>query len=459
MLDALSDRLQNTFRRLGSRGRISEGDLDEALREVRVALLEADVNFAVVRDFIARVRERALGSDVMQSITPGQQVVGIVHQQLVEVLGGDTPDGVPLGRGADGAPTTILVCGVKGSGKTTLAARLGRHLKSQGLKPLLVATDFERVAATEQLQALGDQIEVPVYAEDKEAPAADVAKRAMAQAAGSGVNALVFDTRGAVAFDDNIADELAALADEVDPTEILIVIDSMTGQEAVTLARDIDKAIEATGIVVSKVDSDTRGGAVLSVREVTGLPVKFITTGERLDALEQFHPDRFASRVLGMGDVATLVEKARDNVEERDAKEMERRLRTGAFDLEDFLAQMKQVQEMGSLSNLVDMIPGMGGMKAQLEGADFAEAGFAQGEAIILSMTPDERHDPGILDGSRRRRIARGSGTTPADVNRLLNQFTQAKTLMQALTQGGGRDGKGPRGPGGLGGLGRMLGI
>ena len=448
MLDALSDRLQNTFRRLGSRGRISEGDLDEALREVRVALLEADVNFAVVRDFVARVRERSLGSDVMQSITPGQQVIGIVHQQLVEVLGGDNPEGEPLERGSGGAPTTILVCGMKGSGKTTLAARLGLHLKGQGLNPLLVATDFERVAATEQLQSLGDSIDVPVYAEEHEAPPADVAKRAMAQAQQQGANAIIFDTRGTVAFDDDIADELAALADEIDPTEVLIVVDAMTGQEAVTLARDIDEAIEGTGIVVSKVDSDTRGGAVLSVREVTGLPIKFITTGERVEALEAFHPDRFASRVLGMGDVVSLVEKAKEVVPERDAKEMARRARTGQFDLEDFQAQMEQVQEMGSLSNLVDMIPGMSGMKDKIGDQDFASAGFEQGGAIISSMTVEERQNPDILDGSRRRRIAKGSGTQPADVNRLLNQFKQAKTLMQAMTTGKG-----------AGQLGRFLGM
>jgi signal recognition particle subunit SRP54 len=448
MLDALSDRLQNTFRRLGSSGRISEGDLDEALREVRVALLEADVNFAVVRDFVARVRERSLGSDVMQSITPGQQVIGIVHQQLIEVLGGDNPEGEPLQRGTGGDPTTILICGMKGSGKTTLAARLGLHLKDQGLKPMLVATDFERVAATEQLQSLGDSIDVPVYSEKQEAPPADVAKRAMAHAQQQGANAIIFDTRGAVAFDDDIADELAALADEFDPTEVLIVVDAMTGQEAVTLARDIDEAIEGTGIVVSKVDSDTRGGAVLSVREVTGLPIKFITTGERLEALETFHPDRFASRVLGMGDVVSLVERAKEIVPERDAKEMARRARTGQFDLEDFQVQMNQVQEMGSLSNLVDMIPGMSGMKDKIGDQDFASAGFAQGGAIIASMTVEERQNPDILDGSRRRRIAKGSGTQPADVNRLLNQFKQAKTLMQAMTTGKG-----------AGQLGRLLGM
>ena len=259
---------------------------------------------------------------------------------------------------------------------------------------------------------------------------------------------MVIDTRGAVLFDDELADELAALADEVDPTEVLIVVDAMTGQDAVTLAREIDEAIEGTGIVVTKVDSDTRGGAVLSVREVTGLPVKFITTGERLEALEPFHPDRFASRVLGMGDVATLVEKAQETIGERDAREVARRLKTGAFDLEDFLGQMQQVQQMGSLSGLMEMLPGTSGMKRQLEGVEFGDSLWTQSEAIIRSMTPEERHDPAILNGSRRRRIAHGSGTTPADVNRLLNQFTEAKKLMQAMTTGKG-----------AGVLGRLLGL
>ncbi len=452
MLDTLSERLQGAFRRLGSRGKISEADLDEALREVRVALLEADVNFQVVRDFIAGVRERSLGADVTQSITPGQQVIGIVHKQLVEVLGGDSPEGVALGRAEQG-PTTILVCGVKGCGKTTLAARLGLHLKGQGRKPLLVATDFERLAATEQLRALGDQIDVPVYAEEQPAPAAEVARRALAEAQRSGADSIVVDTRGAVDLDDELADELAELADEIDATEVLIVVDAMTGQEAVTLARDFDEALEGTGIVVTKMDSDTRGGAVLSVRQVTGLPVKFITTGERLEALEAFHPDRFASRVLGMGDVVTLVEKAQETIGERDAREVARRMRSGAFDLEDFLSQMQQVQQMGSLSTLMEMIPGMSGMKQQLDGVEFGDRFWKQSEAIIYSMTPAERHDPDILDGSRRRRIARGAGASPADVNRLLNQFKEAKKMMQALTGGKGAMG------GGAGTMGRLLGL
>ena len=316
MLDALSDRLQSTFARLGRGGRITEADLDAAMREVRVALLEADVNFRVVRDFIARVRERATGAEVLQSITPGQQVIGIVHDQLVEILGGNEE---PMLR-AEKGPTKILVCGVQGSGKTTLAGRLALHLQQDGLRPLLVATDFQRAAASEQLRVLGEQIGVPVYTEETEAPASAIAKRALAEARRSGATAVVIDTRGAVALDDDFADELAALADEIDPTEVLIVVDAMTGQEAVTLARDFDDAVEGTGIVVTKVDSDTRGGAVLSVREVTGLPIKFITTGERLEALEVFHPDRFASRILGMGDVVSLVEKAKETIGETEVQ-------------------------------------------------------------------------------------------------------------------------------------------
>ncbi len=444
MLETLSSRLQATFGRLGSRGRITEDDLDTALREVRIALLEADVNFQVVREFVARVRERTSGSALLQSITPGQQVIGAVNDELVEILGGNNE---PLLRAQRG-PTKILVCGVQGSGKTTLAARLALHLQKDGLRPLLVATDFQRAAASEQLRVLGDQIGVPVYAEETAAPAPQVGKRALAEAQRTGATAVIVDTRGAVALDDEFADELADLADEIDPTEVLIVVDAMTGQEAVTLARDFDDAVEGTGIVVTKVDSDTRGGAVLSVRQVTGLPIKFITTGERLEALEAFHPDRFASRILGMGDVVSLVEKAKETIGERDMKDVARRMQRGQFDLEDFLTQMQQMQQMGPISGLLDMLPGAGRMKDQFAIPDVGEDFWKHNEAIILSMTPGERRRPEIIDGSRRRRIAAGSGKQPADVNRLLNQYREAKKLMVAMTSGKG-----------AGGLGRLLGL
>ncbi|MDA1062229.1 MAG: signal recognition particle protein [Chloroflexi bacterium] len=444
MLDALSERLQSTFSRLGRGGRISEADLDAALREVRVALLEADVNFKVVRDFIARVRERAIGVDVLQSITPGQQVIGIVNDQLVAILGGNEE---PLHR-AESGPTKILICGVQGSGKTTLAGRMALHLQQDGLKPLLVATDFQRAAASEQLRVLGAQIDVPVYVEEEPAPAAEVGKRALAHAQRIGATAIIVDTRGAVALDDAFADELAALADEIDPIEVLIVVDAMTGQEAVTLAQEFDDAVEGTGIVVTKVDSDTRGGAMLSVREVTGLPIKFITTGERLEALEVFHPDRFASRILGMGDVVSLVEKAKATLGEVDAKAAAKRMQRGEFDLEDFLTQLQQVKNMGPLSGLLDMLPGAGAMKQQLNIPEIDELFWRRSEAIILSMTPQERRRPEVIDGSRRRRIAAGCGQQPADVNRLLNQYREAKKLMQAMSSG-----KGP------GGLGKLLGL
>ena len=444
MLDTLAGRLQATFGRLGRGGRISEGDLDAALREVRIALLEADVNFRVVRDFVARVRERAAGAEVLQSITPGQQVIGVVHEELVAILGGGQE---PLQRAARG-PTKVLVCGAQGAGKTTLAARLALRLREDGLRPLLVAADFQRAAASEQLRALGDRIGVPVYAEEREAPAAAVGKRALAEARRGGATAVVVDTRGAVAVDDALADELADLADAIDPTEVLIAVDAMSGQEAAALARDFDDAAEGTGVVVTKVDSDTRGGAVLSVREVTGLPIKFLTTGERLEALEVFHPDRFASRILGMGDVVSLVEKAKATIGERDMKEVARRMQRGQFDLEDFLAQMRQVREMGPLSGLLDMLPGAGRMKQQLQIPDMGEDFWTRHEAMILSMTPGERRRPEIIDGSRRRRIAAGSGMQPADVNRLLNQYREARKLMQAVA--GGKGG---------GGLGRLLGL
>ena len=444
MLDTLAGRLQSTFGRLGRGGRISGRDLDAALREVRIALLEADVNFRVVRDFVARVRERAAGAEVLQSITPGQQVIGVVHEELVAILGGGQE---PLLRAASG-PTKVLVCGAQGAGKTTLAARLALHLREDGLRPLLVATDFQRAAASEQLRALGDRIGVPVYAEEREAPVAAVAGRALAEARRGGATAVVVDTRGAVALDDAFADELGDLADAIDPTEVLIAVDAMSGQEAAALACDFDDAVEGTGVVVTKVDSDTRGGAVLSVREVTGLPIKFLTTGERLEALEVFHPDRFASRILGMGDVVSLVEKAKATIGERDMKEVARRMQRGEFDLEDFLAQMRQVREMGPLSGLLDMLPGAGRMKQQLRVPDMDEDFWRHHEAMILSMTPRERRRPEIIDGSRRRRIAAGSGMQPADVNRLLNQYREAKKLMQAVTGGKGS-----------GGIGRLLGL
>ncbi len=437
MLDALSDRLQNTFRRLGSSGRIGEKELDEALREVRVALLEADVNFKVVRDFVARVREQALGQEVLKSITPGQQVIGIVHQELINTLGGEQAQLLK----ADAGPTKILIVGTKGSGKTTLAGRLALRAKNEGGRPLLISTDFERVAASEQLQVLGASIEVPVYAEEKEAPAVEVARRGIAEAKRQNATMVIVDTVGAVALDDDTADALAALADEVDPTEVLIVVDSMTGQEAVTLAKEFHEALEGTGIVVTKVDSDSRGGAVLSVREVTGLPIKLITTGERLEALEEFHPDRFASRVLGMGDVVTLVEKARASMGERDVETVAKRMRSGQFDLEDFLAQMEQLKSMGPLGGLLDMLPGAGALKSRLGGVDFNDGFFRQSEAIVRSMTLAERRNPELLNGSRRRRVAKGSGTTPADVNRLLNQFKDARKLMQAMSTGKGAGG------------------
>ena len=444
MLDALAERLQNTFRRLNSNGRIGEKELDEALREVRIALLEADVNFKVVRDFIARVREQALGQEVLNSITPGQQVIGIVHQELVNTLG---KEDAPLLK-PDSGWTKILIVGTKGSGKTTLAGRLALRLKNEGHRPLLVSTDFERVAASEQLQVLAKSINVPCYVEEKEAPAVDVVKRALIEAKRQNVTAIIIDTVGAVSLDDETADALAAVADELDPTEVLIVVDAMSGQEAVTIAKEFDEAIEGTGIVVTKVDSDSRGGAVLSVREVTGLPIKLITTGERLEALEEFHPDRFASRVLGMGDVVSLVEKARATMDGRSVESMTKRMQKGQFDLEDFLSQMEQVKKMGPIGGLLDMLPGASGIKQQLGGVNLDDGFFRQSEAIVRSMTLEERRHPEILNGSRRRRVARGSGTNPADVNRLLNQFKDARKLMQAMTSGKG-----------AGGLMRMLGM
>ncbi|MBG92898.1 MAG: signal recognition particle protein [Chloroflexi bacterium] len=437
MLDSLTAKFQSTFKKLSSTGKITESDLELALKEVRIALLDADVNFQVVREFISDVREQALGKEVTQSITPGQQVIGIVNQALIEILGGKSEKLFS----PKNAPTKIMVVGTKGAGKTTLCGRLALRYKKEGLHPLLVSTDFDRVAAGEQLEAIGQQIKVPVWVEEKQTSSSDVANRALKQAQKINADVIIVDTQGALSLDDDLADDLAALADTIDPSEILITVDAMTGQDSVTLAKQFDEEIEGTGIVVTKVDSDTRGGAILSVRKVTGLPIKLITTGEKLDALEEFHPDRIASRILGMGDVVTLVEKAQAVSSEQDIKKTVNKMKTGDFNLEDFLQQMQQMKNMGPLTGILDLIPGGKQLAQQVAGVEVDSKFIARSEAIVLSMTLEERQNPDILNGSRRRRIANGSGTSPAEVNRLLNQFKDAKKMMQALTTGKGQNG------------------
>ena len=430
MLEALTQKLQTAFHRLGSHGSITEKDLDEAMREVRIALLEADVNFKVVREFIGSVRERALGAGVLSSLTGPQQVIATVQEELVHILG----DSQSTLKSAPHPPSVVLMVGLKGSGKTTTAAKLALHLRKGGARPLLLAADPYRVAAGEQLQALGRQLGIPVFGGDGDGDPGHLARQALAEARRLGATFLVVDTAGHMQVDQEMLAETADLGRHLSPSEVLLVVDAMTGQEAVNIAQEFHQALGVTGFIVTKMDGDARGGAALSIRAVTGLPIKFIGTGEKTDALEPFHPDRFASRILGMGDVLSLVEKAREMVTEDEARAMQRKLRTGSLDLEDFLLQFQRVRDMGPLSQVLEMIPGLGAARRQLAAEAIDESQVKKMEAIIHSMTPRERHNPQIIDGSRRRRIARGSGTTPQDVNQLLNQWRQAKKLIESMS-------------------------
>ena len=445
MFEALTDKLTSVLQRLGSHGRLTEADIDLALREVRVVLLEADVNFRVARDLMDRVRERALDSQVMRSLNPGEQVAKVVYEELTAVLGQGH-------RGMESSPKTpavALLMGLQGSGKTTTVAKLALHLKQQGHKPIMVAADLRRPAAIEQLAALGRQIDIPVYQEDPAAPgtnAPDVARNAIDRARDLGATWVIVDTGGRLQMDDELMRELEEVREAASPVESLLVVDAMTGQDAVRVAEEFHRRIGLTGLVLSKLDGDARGGAVLSIAHVTGVPVKFVGTGERLDGLEAFHPERMASRIMGMGDVATLVERAQQEMDQDRAKELERKIRQSKFDLEDFLQQLHQLQRMGPLNQIMDMIPGMSSLSRRLPDDAMDESRLKRTEAIIYSMTPKERRSPEILNGSRRRRIAKGSGTTPQDVNQLLNQFKQTQRVMKQMTSGKG-----------LGAIGRML--
>ncbi|HLF71197.1 MAG TPA: signal recognition particle protein [Dehalococcoidia bacterium] len=431
MFDALSDKLQRVFSRLSSHGTVSEKDLDEALREVRVALLEADVNFRVVREFVSAVRERAAGADVLQSLTGPQQVISIVNEELTNMLGGTS---APLAVAAQ-PPTVVLLVGLKGGGKTTFASKLALHLRKSGQKPLLIAADPYRVAASEQLQALGRQHNVPVFAAD----AKDVkrlAKGALEEAKKIGATALIVDSAGYLQLDEDVVEELQLLESSFKPHETLLVVDAMTGQEAVNVAEEFRKALPVSGFVLTKLDGDARGGAALSIRAVTGLPVKFIGTGERADALEPFHPERFASRILGMGDVLTLIEKAQAQIGEDEVVDFGKRAKANQLDLNDFVSQLQRVKQMGPIGDLLSMVPGMGNIKRQLQATEIDDTFFKHAEAIVSSMTPEERRNPDLIGGSRRKRIAAGSGTTPQDVNQLLKQWKEAKKVMQQLASG-----------------------
>ena len=428
MFDALATRLQDALGDLGSRGRLDEETVTRATREIRLALLEADVDFEVVKEFVASVRERALGQDVLKGLEPGQQVVKIVHDELAALMG-SSDSKLAFGR----PPTVVLLCGLQGAGKTTAAAKLALYLRKHEKKnPGLVAADLQRPAAIDQLEQLGRQLQVPVYRTET-ADAVVAARQGVDRAAADGCDVVIVDTAGRLQIDEALMDELADVRDAVKPLNVLLVLDSMTGQEAVTVARAFQERIAFDGVLLTKLDGDARGGAALSVKAITGKPVKFASVGEKLDQLEVFHPDRMASRILGMGDVLTLIEKAEQAVEQDEQEEMERRLLAGQFTFDDFLASTRMLKKMGPLQGVMKLVPGMG---RQLDGIDFDDAQMARIEAIVLSMTPHERRVPHVINGPRRRRIAAGSGTTIEDVNRLLQARKQMEKMMKAMGKG-----------------------
>jgi signal recognition particle subunit SRP54 len=428
MFEALSDRLNDTFTRLRGKGRLSEADVDAALREVRIALLEADVNVAVVKSMLARVKERAMGTEVTKSLTPGQQMIKIVHEELIVTLGDKE---VPLVRPA-APPLVILIAGLQGSGKTTTAAKLAKHQKSKGKRPMLVAADLQRPAAIDQLETLGRRIDVPVYV-DRGAKPAKLVKAALKAARSDSRNVVIIDTAGRLQIDDDLMKELAAVRKAANPDEVLLVLDAMTGQEAVNVASGFLEYTDLTGLILTKLDGDARGGAAISAREVTGQPIKFVGVGEGIDDLDAFHPERMADRILGMGDVMTLIEKAETVYDEEQAELAAAKMRDASFDLEDFLEQFQQLKKMGPLQQLVGMLPGAG---TELRDVEIDDRQLGRVEAIIRSMTPAERRDPKLINGSRKRRIAAGSGTRPQDVNILLKQFTEAQKMMKAFAGG-----------------------
>ncbi len=433
MFENLTNRLQEVFRRLRKRGVLREADVDEVLREIRLALLEADVHYKVVKDFIARVRERAVGAEVSRALSPAQQVIKIVYEELVATLG--EPGRLDL-KGPP--PYVLMVVGLQGSGKTTTVAKLARHLKESGRLPLMVAADTYRPAAVTQLEVLGRQLELPVYSEGVQAPPPEICERGVQEARRRGYDVVVLDTAGRLQVDEEMMAELEAIARRVHPTETLLVADAMTGQEAVHVAHGFHQRLGLTGLILTKIDGDARGGAAISMRAVTGVPIKFVGTGEKADALEVFHPDRMASRILGMGDVLSLIERAEAAFDAEQARRMEEKLRRAEFDLEDFLEQLRQVRRMGSLGEILEMMPGMGRAIATASPEEL-ERRLRRAEAIVLSMTPEERRNPRILNGSRKRRIARGSGTTVQEVNALLRDFHQMRRVMKRLSRQMGR--------------------
>jgi signal recognition particle subunit SRP54 len=441
MFENLSAHLESVLKKIRGHGKLSESNIGEALREVRVALLEADVNLEVARDFVEKIRKRAVGKEVMASLTPGQQVIKIVSEELTSLMGGRQ---VPL-QMVEKGPTVIFLVGLQGTGKTTTTAKLGRHISKQGYRPLLVPADVQRPAAIEQLNILGNELGLPVLPTRPEDDPVEICRRSLRFAEEESANAILVDTQGRLHIDDDLMNELARMKEAVPPHETLLVTDAMTGQDAVNMAKAFNDRIGIDGVILTKLDGDARGGAALSVRAVTGRPIKFVGVGEKLDQLEVFHPDRMASRILGMGDVLSLIEKAEAAVEQKSAEKMAKKLTSCRFDLEDFRDQLRQVQQLGPLDQLLGMIPGMSKMK----GVQIDPKELKRVEAIINSMTPKERSNYQMINGSRRKRIANGSGTRIQDVNRLLKQFAQTKKMMKRLGKGGLLK-KMPVGPGSL---------
>ncbi|MBI4787912.1 MAG: signal recognition particle protein [Chloroflexi bacterium] len=432
MFQNLSDKLNAVFKKLSGKGKLSEADVDAALREVRLALLEADVNFKVVKDFLGRVRERAVGEEVMRSLSPAQTVVKIVNEELIKTLG--EPAKIDL---SGEAPHVVMLVGLQGSGKTTTAAKLALQLRKHGQKPLLVAADTRRPAAIQQLETLGKQLDIPVHSEPNTVPPPTICANAVKRAAGA-YTVVLLDTAGRLHIDDELMRELEQVKQKASPREVLLVVDAMTGQEAVRVADEFHKRVGLTGLILTKVDGDARGGAALSVRSVTGVPIKYMGVGEKTDQLEAFFPDRLASRILGMGDVLTLIEKAQENLDQEAAQKAAEKLLKAQFDFEDFLAQLQQIKKMGPLSQLLGMVPGLNQVTKDLP-ADVTDQQMKRIEAIINSMTRQERQHPDILNGSRRKRIALGSGTSVQEVNQLMGQFKQMQRMMQQFKSGRGR--------------------
>ena len=447
MFETLSDKLQAVFSRLSTRGKLSEADVDVALREVRLALLEADVNFKVVKEFVNRVRERAIGAEVMKSLTPAQQVIKIVHEELITTLG----ESARLDLSGP-SPHVIMLVGLQGSGKTTTAAKLAQTLKKSGQRPLLVAADVQRPAAITQLEILGKQLDIPVHSEGSKLAPPQICANALKRALEAAYSVVLLDTAGRLHINDELMRELEEVKARTHPQEVLLVVDAMTGQDAVRVADEFNKRVGLTGLILTKVDGDARGGAAISVRSVTGVPIKYLGVGEKTDALEVFHPDRLAGRILGMGDMLTAIEKAQQAVDQEQAMKMGRKLVKGEFDLEDFRDQLQQIKKMGPISQLLDMIPGMSKL-TQGVAPEATDHQMKVIEAIINSMTPTERHNPRIINASRKRRISRGSGTTVMEINDLLAQFRQMQRMMKQMT-GDGKHGR----RGGLRGLMGMFG-